>query len=114
LATSEKSCIRADRETTKVATDLRLYLREAIDGINAELTRLQTGIVELADQHASTVMPGFTHLQVAQPVTFGHHLLAWNEMLERDYSRLTGLPQAIERLAAWGRRAGGNHFPYRP
>jgi pyruvate dehydrogenase complex dehydrogenase (E1) component len=69
----------------QVATDLRLYLRAALDAINVELIRLQTGIVTLADQHASTVMPGFTHLQVAQPVTFGHHLLAWNEMLERDY-----------------------------
>ena len=72
----------------QIATDIRLYLRGAIDGISSELSRLQSGIVELASAEAGTVMPGFTHLQVAQPVTFGHHLLAWNEMLERDWSRL--------------------------
>ena len=72
----------------QVATDLRLYLREALDAASAALTHLQLGIVTLAEAHTNTVMPGFTHLQVAQPVTFGHHLLAWNEMLERDYGRL--------------------------
>jgi len=72
----------------QVATDIRLYMRDAIDAVSAQLGRLQLGIVELAEREASTIMPGFTHLQTAQPVTFGHHLLAWNEMLERDYSRL--------------------------
>jgi argininosuccinate lyase len=72
----------------QVATDIRLHLRGAIDGIAAELTRLQRGTIELAQQHAATIMPGFTHLQTAQPITFGHHLLAWNEMLQRDYGRL--------------------------
>ena len=72
----------------QVATDLRLFLRAELDAISAELSRLQSGVVELAAEHAGTIMPGFTHLQVAQPVTFGHHLLAWNEMLERDYGRL--------------------------
>jgi len=72
----------------QVATDVRLYLRDEIDVIAAELTRLQRGIVELADGEADTIMPGFTHLQTAQPVTFGHHLMAWYEMLSRDYGRL--------------------------
>ena len=72
----------------QVATDIRLYLRDAIDAIVVQLTRLQQGLVALADTHAGTIMPGFTHLQGAQPVTFGHHMLAWNEMLERDYGRL--------------------------
>jgi len=72
----------------QVATDVRLYLRDEIDAIGKEITRLQSGLIELAAKHAATIMPGFTHLQTAQPVTFGHHLLAWNEMLERDYSRL--------------------------
>jgi argininosuccinate lyase len=72
----------------QVATDVRLYLRDEIDAIARELTRLQRGLIDLAQQHADTIMPGFTHLQTAQPVTFGHHLLAWNEMLERDYGRL--------------------------
>ena len=72
----------------QVATDIRLYLRDAADLIGAELTRLQQALIEQARKHHDTIMPGFTHLQTAQPVTFGHHLLAWNEMLERDYSRL--------------------------
>ena len=72
----------------QVATDIRLYLRDEIDFIAKELCRLQQGIVALAKQEADTIMPGFTHLQTAQPVTFGHHLLAWNAMLERDYGRL--------------------------
>ena len=72
----------------QVATDIRLYLRDEIDIIAKELTRLQHGIAELAEREAETIMPGFTHLQTAQPVTFGHHLMAWYEMLCRDYSRL--------------------------
>ena len=72
----------------QVATDVRLYLRDEIDVIAKELTRLQQGIVGLAEREADTIMPGFTHLQTAQPVTFGHHLMAWYEMLDRDYSRL--------------------------
>jgi argininosuccinate lyase len=72
----------------QVATDVRLYLRDEIDNICCELTRLQRGLVTLAAREHATIMPGFTHLQTAQPITFGHHLLAWNEMLERDYGRL--------------------------
>ena len=72
----------------QVATDIRLFMRDALDRITLELTRLQRGLVGLAAQHTDTVMPGFTHLQSAQPVSFGHHLLAWNEMFERDYGRL--------------------------
>ncbi|MBT8139608.1 MAG: argininosuccinate lyase [Gammaproteobacteria bacterium] len=72
----------------QVATDIRLYLRNRIDDISGLLGQLQMGIVALAEREASTVMPGFTHLQAAQPITFGHHMLAWNEMLERDYARL--------------------------
>ena len=72
----------------QVATDIRLYLRDAIDAIQVELRRLLGGLADLALQEAETIMPGFTHLQVAQPVTFGHHLLAWFEMLKRDDARL--------------------------
>jgi argininosuccinate lyase len=72
----------------QVATDIRLYMRDEIDLISKELTRLQTGLVDLAAREFDTIMPGFTHLQTAQPVTFGHHLLAWFEMLQRDYGRL--------------------------
>ena len=95
----------------QVATDLRLYLRAALDAISAELTRLQTGIVMLAEQHASTVMPGFTHLQVAQPVTFGHHLLAWNEMLERDYGRLVDCRRRLNVSPLGAAALAGTTFP---
>ncbi len=72
----------------QVATDIRLYLRDEIDKIAKELTRLQEGLLILAERNTQTIMPGFTHLQTAQPVIFGHHLLAWFEMLDRDYGRL--------------------------
>ncbi len=72
----------------QVATDIRLYLRDEINNISNELIRLQQAILDLAGQHTETIMPGFTHLQVAQPITFGHHLMAWFEMLSRDYERL--------------------------
>ena len=73
----------------QVATDMRLYVRHAIEQLQAQLNALQTGIITLAQAHTTTIMPGFTHLQAAQPVTFGHHLLAWAAMFERDYERLT-------------------------
>ena len=66
----------------QVATDIRLWLRGEIDAIVAEILRLQRALVDLAEREADTIMPGFTHLQTAQPVTFGHHLLAWYEMLD--------------------------------
>lgn len=72
----------------QVATDIRLYLREEIREIQSELKRLIDGLLRLAEQEADTIMPGFTHLQTAQPVTFGHHMLAWVEMLVRDLARL--------------------------
>jgi len=67
----------------QVATDMRLFVRDAIDELRARITALQLTLVEIAATHADTIMPGFTHLQPAQPVTCGHHLLAWVEMLER-------------------------------
>ena len=72
----------------QVATDIRLYVRDEIDALSITLTRLQLALLDLAEREADTVMPGFTHLQTAQPITFGHHMMAWYEMLERDYSRL--------------------------
>ena len=71
----------------QVATDIRLYLREQTGFILAEIKRFQLGLLDLAEREAETIMPGFTHLQVAQPVTFGHHLMAWFEMLKRDAGR---------------------------
>ena len=72
----------------QVATDLRLFLIKKIDDILSLLTTLQKSILKKADKNIDTIMPGLTHLQIAQPVTFGHHLMAWNEMLSRDYSRI--------------------------
>lgn len=72
----------------QVATDLRLYLRDQLDELCRGLGALQRALVEIAAAEAATIMPGLTHTQSAQPVTFGHHLLAWNEMLQRDYERL--------------------------
>ena len=72
----------------QVATDIRLWLRDAIDRIQAALKSLRTALVDVAEAHAETLMPGFTHLQVAQPVTFGHHMLAYVEMFGRDAERL--------------------------
>jgi argininosuccinate lyase len=71
----------------QVATDIRLYLREEITHCLAQIREFQKGLLDIADREADTIMPGFTHLQVAQPITFGHHMLAWFEMLERDHSR---------------------------
>ncbi|MFN5746528.1 MAG: lyase family protein, partial [Methylococcaceae bacterium] len=72
----------------QVATDIRLYLRDELDHISAALRRLQYALLDLAEREADTIMPGFTHLQVAQPISFGHHMMAWFEMLERDHDRI--------------------------
>jgi argininosuccinate lyase len=95
----------------QVATDVRLYLRDEIDCIAREITRLQTGLVELAQKNADTIMPGFTHLQTAQPVTFGHHLLAWNEMLERDYSRLADCRRRANQCPLGAAALAGTTYP---
>ena len=95
----------------QVATDIRLYLRDAIDAILQQLSRLQTGLIDLADQHAEVIMPGFTHLQTAQPVTFGHHLLAWNEMLARDYTRLFDCQARMNQSPLGAAALAGTSYP---
>ena len=95
----------------QVATDIRLYLRSAIDRIAGEITRLQRGTVELAAANTTTVMPGFTHLQTAQPVSFGHHLLAWNEMLERDYGRLMDCRARMNQSPLGAAALAGTTYP---
>lgn len=95
----------------QVATDVRLYLRDEIDVIAKELTRLQQGIVELAHREADTIMPGFTHLQTAQPVTFGHHLMAWYEMLNRDYSRLIDCRRRMNQCPLGSAALAGTTYP---
>jgi len=95
----------------QVATDIRLFLRSAIDHIARELTRLQHGTIELAASNTDTIMPGFTHLQTAQPVSFGHHLLAWNEMLERDYSRLMDCRARMNQSPLGAAALAGTTYP---
>lgn len=95
----------------QVATDIRLYMRDEIDTIAKELTRLQKGMLQLAEREFDTIMPGFTHLQTAQPVTFGHHVLAWFEMLERDYSRLMDCRKRMNQLPLGAAALAGTTYP---
>lgn len=95
----------------QVATDIRLYLRSEIDHMASEVTRLQQGLIELAEKQADTIMPGFTHLQTAQPVTFGHHLLAWNEMLERDFARLQDCRKRVNIMPLGAAALAGTTYP---
>jgi len=95
----------------QVATDIRLWLRDEIDNISSELLRLQQGILDLAEREADTIMPGFTHLQTAQPVTFGHHLMAWFEMLVRDYSRLQDCRKRLNQSPLGAAALAGTTYP---
>ncbi|WP_323813178.1 argininosuccinate lyase [Cellvibrio sp. NN19] len=95
----------------QVATDIRLYMRDEIDAIAKELTRLQQGMLQLAEANTDTIMPGFTHLQTAQPVTFGHHILAWFEMLQRDYSRLLDCRKRMNYLPLGAAALAGTTYP---
>ena len=95
----------------QVATDIRLYLRDAIDDILALIRAFQQNLLELAEREADTPMPGFTHLQVAQPVTFGHHLLAWFEMTKRDADRFTDVRRRTNRLPLGAAALAGTTYP---
>jgi argininosuccinate lyase len=95
----------------QVATDVRLFLRAAIDQAAAHVRALQRALLDLADAHAETVMPGYTHLQVAQPVSFGHHLLAYFEMLARDAQRLADCRKRLNRLPLGAAALAGTSFP---
>ncbi|MBM3346746.1 MAG: argininosuccinate lyase, partial [Betaproteobacteria bacterium] len=97
----------------QVATDIRLWLRDEIDAIAALLAALQRGLIGQAEKHAATIMPGFTHLQVAQPVTFGHHLLAYVEMFERDRERLADCRKRVDTLPLGAAALAGTSFPIR-
>ncbi len=95
----------------QVATDVRLRLRAEIDELRALIARLEHALLDQAARHAALVMPGFTHLQVAQPVTFGHHLLAYVEMLERDRERLLQARSRVNRLPLGAAALAGTSFP---
>jgi argininosuccinate lyase len=95
----------------QVATDIRLWLRSEIDGLLELLRQFRHALAELALKHADTIMPGFTHLQVAQPVTFGHHLLAYVEMFARDAERLADARKRVNRLPLGAAALAGTSYP---
>nr|WP_217345105.1 argininosuccinate lyase [Noviherbaspirillum sp. L7-7A]MBV0879326.1 argininosuccinate lyase [Noviherbaspirillum sp. L7-7A] len=95
----------------QVATDIRLYLRDAIDDISGLLRELRLALTDLAEQHADTILPGFTHMQVAQPVTFGHHMLAYVEMFGRDAERMADCRKRVNRLPLGAAALAGTTFP---
>ncbi len=95
----------------QVATDIRLYLRAAIDDIAALLRALRVALVDLAEKNADTILPGFTHMQVAQPVTFGHHILAYVEMFGRDAERMADCRKRVNRLPLGSAALAGTTFP---
>jgi len=95
----------------QVATDVRLYLRAEIDTIRTEIRRLQGTILDLAEREVETIMPGFTHLQVAQPITFGHHMMAWFEMLQRDRERLADCRKRVDVSPLGAAALAGTTYP---
>ncbi len=111
IGTAGKKLHTGRSRNDQVATDLRLYLRDEIDDILQSYVELQTALVELADAESSTIMPGFTHLQVAQPVTFGHHLMAWYEMSKRDVERLVDCRRRVNRMPLGSAALAGTTYP---
>ena len=95
----------------QVATDLKLWVRDALDGLDVALKDLQEALINRAEEHAATVMPGFTHLQAAQPVTLGHHLLAYTEMLGRDRSRVRDCRARLNECPLGSAALAGTSFP---
>ncbi len=95
----------------QVATDIRLYLRDAIDDILTLIKAFQRALLDLAEREADTAMPGFTHLQVAQPITFGHHILAWYEMTRRDAERLIDVRRRVNWLPLGAAALAGTTYP---
>ena len=95
----------------QIATDIRLYLRREIGHCQALIRDFQRGLLDLAERHAETILPGFTHLQVAQPITFGHHMLAWFEMLERDHGRLADCVERMNVMPLGAAALAGTSYP---
>ncbi len=95
----------------QVATDVRLWLRDEIATIQAELRRFQHALLDLAEREADTILPGFTHLQTAQPVTFGHHMMAWFEMLDRDYGRFEDCAARMNVMPLGAAALAGTTYP---
>jgi len=95
----------------QIATDIRLWLRSEIDGLAGILRRVREALLDLAEPNAATLMPGFTHLQVAQPITFGHHLMAYFEMFTRDAERLADCRRRVNRLPLGASALAGTSYP---
>ncbi len=95
----------------QVATDIRLYIRDEIDQIKSLIKKLQLALLDLAERENATIMPGFTHLQTAQPVSFGHHMLAWFEMLDRDFDRLSDCRKRLNLSPLGAAALAGTTFP---
>src|SRR5690606_30187468 len=95
----------------QVATDFRLWVRKTIDALDEQMRTLQRALLDKAEAHAATVMPGFTHLQPAQPVTFGHHLLAYVEMIGRDRGRLADCRRRLNECPLGSAALAGTSFP---
>ena len=95
----------------QVATDIRLYLRDCSDHLVSLLSNLQTALLDLAEPEIDTIMPGFTHLQVAQPISFAHHMLAWCEMLQRDKERVLSTRERINIMPLGSAALAGTSFP---
>ena len=95
----------------QVATDMRLWLRDAIDALAAQLVALRRALLDLAERHTATIMPGFTHMQVAQPITFGHHLMAYDAMFARDGERLADCRRRVNFLPLGAAALAGTSFP---
>ena len=95
----------------QIATDVRLYLRDETDTVAELITELQRAVVGVAQREFDTIMPGFTHMQPAQPVTFGHHMMAWNQMLERDYERFAEGRERIDVMPLGAAALAGTSFP---
>jgi argininosuccinate lyase len=95
----------------QVATDIRLWLRDEIDEVCTEIRRLQEALLVIAEQQAETIMPGFTHLQTAQPITFGHHMMAWFEMLLRDRGRLQDCRRRMNIMPLGAAALAGTSYP---
>lgn len=95
----------------QVATDIRLYLRDGIDEASDRLRALQSVLIDIAEKESDTILPGFTHLQPAQPITFGHHMLAWFEMLERDHARLQDCRKRVNVMPLGAAALAGTSYP---
>ncbi len=95
----------------QVATDVRLWLRDETRTIQAQIRRFQQALLDIAEQESDTILPGFTHLQTAQPITFGHHMMAWFEMLKRDYGRMQDCMQRMNELPLGAAALAGTSYP---